>query len=249
MSSLATSLRRSTVLILAATAVATGCTKIKGEDASKAPAPALASGPTVLGPGDELDIRFSKTPELNIQQRVRADGMISVQLLGDQKASGKTPTQLAADLSSAYSQKDLKDPDVVIVVRGMHSRRVLVTGEVLKPGQIEMITDRLSLYEAISQCGGFARTSANLKQVIVARELPNGQRQGYVIDMRDELAGALTTPFALQPTDIVIVPRTGVVEVNQWIQQYINNNIPGGSVFYSRSIGDGSVTFSPNNGG
>ena len=41
------------------------------------------------------------------------------------------------------------------------------------------------------------------------------------------------------------MPRTAVVEVNQWMRQYISNNIPGGgSVFYSQSVGAGSVTVS-----
>src|SRR5688572_4153829 len=123
MSSLARNLRRTSALVLAGAVVATGCTKIQGKPASEAPAPTMAAGPMVLGPGDEIEIKFSKTPELNIQQRIRPDGMISVQLLGDQQAAGRTPTQLMGQLRDAYSQNDLRDPDVVVIVRAMYSRR------------------------------------------------------------------------------------------------------------------------------
>ncbi len=211
----------------------------KALPADKAP-PVSALPSAKFGPGDELEIKFYYAPELNIQQRVRPDGKISLQLVGDVDAAGKTPGELDEELQSAYA-KHLKYPELSIIVRGMYSRRVLVTGEVLRPGPMEMPT-QMSLMEAIGYSGGFNLVTANIKQVIVSRDAGDGKRVGYVVNMKDEYAGAATTPFMLQPTDIVIVPRTQIVEVNQFMQQYINNNVPDAGVFYTKPVGNGSIT-------
>jgi protein involved in polysaccharide export with SLBB domain len=246
-----THISRRTVRLAAAVATAStllvaavGCeSKPLALDASKAPA-FPATRPAVLMAGDELEIKFYRTPELNVQQRVRADGMITLQLVGDVQVAGKTPTDVGNALRNAYSQH-LVNPDVSIIVRSMYSRRLIVTGEVLRPGVLD-VPGQMSLMEAIGQVGGFTLQTANMKQVIVSRMDPDtGKRVGYAVNMQDEYKGAITQPFMLQPTDIVIVPRTAVVEVNQWMRQYISNNIPGGgSIFYSQSVGSGSITAS-----
>ena len=126
-----------------------------------------------LGAGDELEIKFYYAPELNIQQRIRPDGKISLQLVGDVDAAGVTPAQLDETLQSAYA-KHLKYPELSIIVRGMYSRRVLVTGEVIRPGPMEM-PSQMSLMEAIGNSGGFNFVSANIKQVIVSRDIGDGK--------------------------------------------------------------------------
>lgn len=221
---------------------ALGCeSKSKALPADQAP-PVSALPPAKLGPGDELEIKFYYAPELNLQQRIRPDGKISLQLVGDVDAAGLTPGELDQQLESAFA-KHLKYPELSIIVRGMYSRRILVTGEVLRPGPMEMPA-QMSLMEAIGYSGGFNFVTANIKQVVVSRDLGDGsgKRTGYVVDMKDEYAGAITTPFMLQPTDIVIVPRTAVVEVNQFMQQYINNNVPDAGVLFSKPVGNGTLT-------
>lgn len=228
--------------LVAAGALAIGCEgKSKALPADQAP-PVAALPPTKLGPGDELEIKFYYAPELNVQQRVRSDGKITLQLVGDIDAAGLTPQELDQSLESAFT-KHLKYPELSVIVRGLYSRRVLVTGEVLRPGPMEMPA-QMTLMEAIGYSGGFNLVTANIKQVIVSRDVGDGsgKRVGYVVNMKDEYAGAATTPFMLQPTDIVIVPRTAVVEVNQFMQQYINNNIPDAGVFYSKPVGSGTLT-------
>lgn len=221
-------------------ALLVGCEgKSKALPAEQAP-PVSAMPQTKLGAGDELEIKFYYAPELNTQQRIRPDGKLSLQLVGDIDAAGRSPEELDATLQQAYAQH-LKYPELSIIVRGMYSRRLLVTGEVLRPGPMEM-PGPMTLMEAISYSGGFNFVTANIKQVIVSRDDGNGKRVGYCVNMKDEYAGVATTPFMLQPTDIVIVPRTAVVEVNQFMQQYINNNIPDAGVFYSKPVGNGNIT-------
>lgn len=231
-------------IFLAATSslaiVVGGCqTKNQAMPADKAP-PVAARPAGLLGPGDELELRFYYAPELNTTQTIRPDGLMSLQLVGEVAAADLTPGQLGERVRGLYSNH-LKYPDCSVVVRRMNSRRVIVTGEVLRPGPLDMPAP-MTLFEAIAVSGGFLHTTANVKQVIVTRDDGTGKRVGYCINMHDELDGATVTPFALAPNDIVIVPRTTIVNVNQFIQQYFNNNLPNAGVVYSRPSGSGTVT-------
>lgn len=231
-------------IFLAATsslAIVAGCqTKNQALPADKA-RPVAARPVGLLGPGDELEVRFYYAPELNTTQTIRPDGMMSMQLVGEVAAADLTPGQLGERIRGAYASH-LKYPDCSVVVRRMNSRRVIVTGEVLRPGPLDMPAP-MTLFEAIAISGGFLHTTANVKQVIVSRDDGQGRRVGYCINMHDELDGATVTPFALAPNDIVIVPRTTIVNVNQFIQQYINNNLPNAGVVYSKTSGDHTTTF------
>ena len=200
-----------------------GCSSNKALPAAEAPI-AQVQNP-VLGAGDELELKFYYAPELNVTQRVRPDGMISLQLVGEVKAAGVTPTQFQNDLQKLYAQH-LKFPDVTIIVRNSFSRRIFIGGEVARTGVIDMPAD-VSLLEGIYLAGGFGLTSADVKQVIVMR-YEGEKRIGYSVNMQDELKGAAVKPFMLQAGDIVYVPRTPITEINQFVEQYITGVVPGG---------------------
>src|SRR5262249_37323380 len=56
-----------------------------------------------IEPNDVLDIDFYLNPEFNDEQVVRPDGKISLRLVGEAQAKGRTPGELAQDLDEAYS--------------------------------------------------------------------------------------------------------------------------------------------------
>jgi polysaccharide biosynthesis/export protein len=205
--------------------------------ASEAPAATARAG--TLGAGDEVEIKFYYAPELNVQQKVRPDGMISMQLIGDVKAAGLTPAELDEQLQKAYAGQ-LRFPEVAVIVRGQYSRRVYVSGEVQRPGVIDMPAD-LSLWEAVILAGGFNMRNADRTQVLILRHLPDGTRQGYSVDMKDQMAGAGHKPFELQPMDIVYVPRENVVDVADWIDKNINQLIPQTGFVYTVRTGNTTI--------
>src|SRR5580698_7208686 len=69
-----------------------------------------------IGPGDELQIFVWKNPDLSVTVPVRPDGKISVPLVADMQAQGKSPTQLAGDLHTALA-KYIQDPVVSVMVK------------------------------------------------------------------------------------------------------------------------------------
>jgi len=235
--------RRASHAVLAAVVApgllaAGGCSSTKARPAAEAPPPAPLRA--VLGAGDEVELRFYYAAELNVQQQVRPDGKLSLQLVGDVDAAGLTPSDLDARLEGLYAQH-LKYPEVSVIVRGSHAQRVTVGGEVARPGAIEMPA-KLTLLEAILLSGGFDLKSADVRRVVVLRtDATTGRRVGYAVDLRDEMRGAATDPFVLQPTDLVYVPRTAIVDLNQYVSQRLGLILPEGLI-YSRSLGDGSIS-------
>ncbi len=176
-----------------------------------------------LAPGDVIDIKFLYNPELNAEQRVRPDGNITLQLVGDVKVQGKDPESLQQELNRLYAPQ-LRKPSVEVTVKTLRNNKVYVNGEVNKPGDIE-IPGRLTCLEAIGQAGGFKSTTAEIRNVVVVRSR-GGKHYGTVINFEDVLEGKVTRPFYLRPGDVVYVPQTTIAKVNQWVDQHINNILP-----------------------
>lgn len=186
-------------------------------------------------PGDVIEVKFFYTPELDITQTVRPDGRISLQLIGEVVAQGKTSAELRNELIRLYDPH-LKAPEIAVVARSFYNRRVFVGGQVFKPGIVEM-PGGLTALEAILEVGGFDLRAAERKSVIVIRYTA-GRRYAYKLDLKKATAGDETEPFYLQAKDIVYVPRTKIAKLNQWIDQHINKIIPDTRFFLRRTSGD-----------
>jgi protein involved in polysaccharide export with SLBB domain len=195
----------------------------------------------LLKAGDEIEIKFYYTPELDITQVVRPDGKISLQLIGEIEAQGKTPARLREELLKLYVPH-LKQPEIAVIVRTLLNRRLYVGGEVITPGLIEM-PGEIDVLEAIMQAGGFRLPEAEFKNVIVIRHR-EGQRYAYSINLERALKGDVSQPFYLQPQDIVYVPRTTITKVNQWVDQHINKLIPQTGLYITRTSGNTTIGYS-----
>jgi polysaccharide biosynthesis/export protein len=177
-----------------------------------------------IQPGDLLDIKFFYSPELNEQVPVRPDGRISLQLAQELRAAGRTPAELTALLKETYS-RELKKPDVTVIVRSFGNQRVYVDGEVGKPGLIPL-TGPTTVRQAISQAGGFLYTG-NATDVLLIRRGPENQTLPVMVNMQKVLDGTdLSQDMYLKPFDIVYVPKTAIANANLWIEQYLTRMIP-----------------------
>ena len=192
-----------------------------------------------FGPGDEVSVRFFYVPDLNEIQTVRPDGMISLQLIGDVQAANRTPEELRGILFHKYSGL-IEKPDVSVAVRRIGSRSVMVGGSVLRPGRLDM-PGELTALEAIMQAGGLLLDVADPGRVVVLR-LEDGHYKGFTLDIRQALKGRSHEVAYLHSQDIVYVPRTGIANLNQWIDQYINSVIPQFGLRITKTSGDMSYT-------
>jgi polysaccharide export outer membrane protein len=178
--------------------------------------------PYLIKVGDSLDIRFYKTPELNIEVLVRSDGKISLELIGDVQAAGLRPEELSAVLTEKYSS-ELTEPRVSVIVRSFGGT-IYVGGEVRTPSGVPYATG-LTALQAIDGAGGFLDSARKTNVVLIRRE--GEQYKGYTLALTKTLTGEdFDQNVRLQPYDIIHVPRSRISNVNVFVEQYIRNNLP-----------------------
>ena len=196
----------------------------KARPAREAPVLAPTTRPTVLRAGDKVEFKFPYAAEFNDSQQIRADGLVTLQIIGDVQAAGLTPGELSDQLKSAYASQ-LKFPQVTVILRDSYQRKIYVAGEVEKPGLLDMPTDNMDVFQAVMASGGFKTTFAQTKNVLIVRQV-GPKRVGYVLNVEEAMLGGEHVPFLLQPQDIVYVPRTTITNVDNFVDQYISKIIP-----------------------
>lgn len=214
-------------ILAAALAVAAlaGCGGAVVKNAAPIPATQRAADLSyVIEPGDELDVRFFYNPELNEEVMVRPDGGISLPLVGQVNAAGRTVTDLESALRQSYS-RELRQAAITVIVKGFAGQRVYVDGQVGQP-QMVNILGNLTAMQAIASAGGITPDS-KMEEVLVIRRTGTSQPMVIPVNLSKAIDGTDTSQdIVLQPYDIVFVPRTAISEVNQWVDQYIRKNIP-----------------------
>lgn len=181
-----------------------------------------------LQPGDMVRVTFPYWPELDEEQQIRPDGIMSLKLVGDVVAVGKNPSELREELLELYADK-IKEPEINVVVVNWDERRIYVTGEVLAPGPVPVRPD-MTVLQAVASAGGFAKGSAKIRRVGIVRSI-DGTQYARTVDLRDSLREATSEAFELMPNDVVYVPRTTIDRVDQWVDQYVNRIIPDSVIF------------------
>ncbi len=107
-----------------------------------------------LGPEDRIAITVHNQPDLSSKLTLSADGIVSMPLLGEMRATGLSSRQLAARLEAMLGSRFLVDPRVDVQVEAFRSQWVVVAGEVDKPGRISL-TGGTRLKEVLGEAGGF----------------------------------------------------------------------------------------------
>ncbi len=203
-----------------------GCSAVKNPTAIADLNPGLLNGPRDyrLAPGDEIEIAFFHTPELNTTVVVRPDGKIGLPLAQGVEAAGRTPEELSKEIRRLYAV-ELIDPDVAVIVRSFTAYQIHVGGEVKEPGMFQL-TGELRVLEAIIQAGG-QLTRGRMSEVLVIRRLPLGGHVVIPVDLVKVMNGVDPGQnLALLPYDAVLVPPTAIANVNTWVDHYIRQNLP-----------------------
>jgi protein involved in polysaccharide export with SLBB domain len=211
---------RIAVLILTVLLSVAGCAKPAKQAPEMASEPAE---PVAIAAGDVLEFRFTYATQFNDSQAVRSDGKIDLPMVGEVQAEGKSLPQLRKEIAELYSGK-LNYPDLTVIMRSQSNLQVYVGGEVRSPGLIR-VRNRMTALEAVMRAGGQDSKTAAMSSVIVVRR-KGDERYGCKVDLTEELDGKAGKVFWLQPGDIVWVPKTVIVQVNDFIEQYINKMVP-----------------------
>ena len=155
-----------------------------------------------IGPEDVLDISVWKNPELSRTVPVRPDGKVSLPLLNDFQAAGLTPSSLREQLVSRLSDF-VPTPEVSVIVREVHSRKVAVVGAVKTAGRYELKSP-MTVLEAIALAQGFTDFAAR-DRIVVLRQ-SGGTTTRIPFNYRKIADGAEQENFYVRPGDIIVVP-------------------------------------------
>ena len=162
----------------------------------------------IIGPGDALSVFVHRAPELSVDLPVRPDGRISLPLVPDLEAAGRTPTQLARDIEARLKQY-VRDPNVTVMVRsfvGPTTRQVRVIGEAAQPKAIPY-REGMTVLDVLIEVGGLTRFAAGNRAEIV-RRAPDGTAQSFRVRLADLLRGAdISQDVPMQPGDTLIIPQ------------------------------------------
>lgn len=163
---------------------------------SLAVALSVAANEYRVGPEDVLKISVYEHADLETVARVENDGRIQFPLVGVLEVQGKTTSQISRDLERLLADGYLVDPDVAVFIEEFKSRKVVVMGQVKKPGLYEL-TGPLTVVEVISRAGGFTDIAAQ-RNVKIIRKGEEGEQTLDDIDFSD----------AIMPDDVVVVPES-----------------------------------------
>ena len=173
-------------------------------DADKKP---IAQGPAVegeyrLGPGDKLRIEVYKDTQLSQSVQIRPDGKITLPLVGDIEATGKTPLELR-DTVTKVLREYMTNPVVTVIVVEAGAAVAYVVGEVARPGTINLQGGQITALQAIAMAGGL-KDFANAKNIRILRK--NGSNvQTIAFNYKDAVRGTGAMIY-LRPGDTIVVP-------------------------------------------
>jgi polysaccharide biosynthesis/export protein len=191
-----------TLLVLSLTTPARAFDWPRIDDKKQAPHPPATDEEYRLGPGDKLRIEVYKDPQLSQSVQIRPDGKITLPLVGDVEANGRTPLELR-DMIAQSLKEYMNNPTVTVIVVEAVASQVFVMGEVSHPGSMQL-HGPTTILQAIAMAGGF-KEFANTKDVRVLRPNDNGTMQQLKFNYREVLNGD-AKPFYLRSGDTVIVP-------------------------------------------
>jgi polysaccharide biosynthesis/export protein len=181
------------------------------EAATAAPAPANAADLStphnstyIIGNDDLLGINVWKEPDLTQSIPVRSDGRISLPLIGEVAAAGRTPLQVEQDIASKL-RAYLTNPDVTVMVLQMNSQKFNILGRVAKPGSYSL-SATTTVLDAIAAAGGFL-DFAKQKSIYVLRQTSGGGETRIAFNYKDVIRGKHADEnIRVQPHDTIVVP-------------------------------------------
>jgi polysaccharide biosynthesis/export protein len=158
----------------------------------------------VIGNDDVLSINVWKEPDLTQSLPVRSDGKISLPLIGELQATGRTPVQLELEIT-AKLRAFITQPDVTVIVQQMNSQKFNILGRVAKPGSYSL-SATTTVLDAIAEAGGF-QDFAKQKDIYILRQNPGGSESRIAFNYKDVIKGKHSEEnVRLEPHDTIVVP-------------------------------------------
>jgi len=182
--------------------MATACSTV-----SPAPPPKVSDHESYrVGAPDRLTVTILPDPRIENTVTVRADGMISVDLIGDVPASGRTVLEIAADIQKRIARYR-RNPSVTVALVESESTEIILLGEVMRPGAFPL-AKQTRVAEAIATVGGLTAWGFASGRNVRLIRTADGETAVHKVDMTAIGEGDLRTNAVLVAGDIIYVPST-----------------------------------------
>lgn len=162
--------------------------------------PPGAPPPYLIGAGDTLEVLVWREADLSGPVQVRHDGKITVALIGDITAAGRTSETLGHEIQTKL-ERVVENPNVVVRVTATGSRRFFVVGNVRTPGVFDLGANQTFL-QALAIAGGFTEFADRNEVRIIRKDSPD---QPLLLDYKAMIRGKALDP-PLEPNDTIVVP-------------------------------------------
>jgi polysaccharide biosynthesis/export protein len=190
----------------------------------------VSSPKYIIGPGDLVEISVWNHPELTKEVSVRPDGWLSFPLIGEICASGANPEVLSKQIKLKLLPY-LKDPKVSVIVSKYRSKRILVLGEVKKPGAYQY-EGGLTAFDAVGLAEGYNK-HAQLKSIVVVRNPYDKQPNFYLANLYKAIHdGNLKENIILMPGDIVYVPQNFIGNAGDFFDYFMTKIRPAADSYF-----------------
>lgn len=161
-----------------------------------------------IGVDDVIRVAVWQNPDLNVTVPVRPDGRISVPLVGDIEAGGRTPEEVAAEITGKLGTF-VRNPQVTVIVDQLRSHeylaRVRVTGAVRTPISVPY-RQGMTVLDAVLAAGGTNEFAAADRTELYRKEGESTRAYAVRLD-RILQKGELATNYPVQPGDVITVPE------------------------------------------
>jgi len=164
----------------------------------------------IIGAEDVLEITVWRNADLSKIVQVRPDGRVSMPIIRDIVAVGKTPSQLAEEMTNKLKEY-VQNPVVAISLKEVNSSNIFVLGEVAHPGKFPL-KSKTTLLQGITVAGGFTPIAAR-NQIVIFRFTETAPGMKRLTASYDEivLRSSINENFELKSGDTVVVPSEAMV--------------------------------------
>ncbi len=162
-----------------------------------------APEPVALCPGDNLKVSYPGLPELDQIQKIRVDGTVSLPMIGEVVAGGKSLQTFQGELVARYKPQ-LQNSDVVVTLES-GGISVFISGAVKYPGKL-VLGRPTTVIQGLMEAGG-PNEFADIRKVHLLR-MANGRQHTQLFNLQPTMRGEVTSAFYLKDGDMIHVPQS-----------------------------------------
>ena len=182
-----------------------------------------------VGPGDVLEIKIFEDPDVSGKFEVTPGGYINFPYVGMVKVNGLSVDRIARELENLLKNKKIyRNPHISVMISEYKSKKVVVLGEVNKPGVYPLKGD-VTVLDLISMCGGLTDDAGDRLYIIeqkdtfpenvtsLGRKILSGdgaKNKVKLVNLVELLQrGNLAENHTLKNGDVVFVPEAGKIYI------------------------------------